>query len=164
MSKKKDDFVLEDYYIVRPEISIETVNKAIAEIRKYLPDYKGDRSATLIELDAFLSKKYKAKKADWKDIDKCTRTKIKRYNKYCQTVFCMSECHIPDEEYYSSYIIEREHCIYPSKDKDDFFYDMFLIVGSNDGKHFTSSYVGGQSDGFLYEMYVLKGKHLEECK
>lgn len=164
MKKKKVPFNIDDYYIIRPEISIELVDKTVVEIRKYLPYFKVNCRATLIELDEFMTKKYKAQKADWKDIDKCTRTKVRIYNKYCRTVFGVSECLVNDRDYYTSYIIEREHCIHPSTNKDAFFYDMFLIAGSNDGKHFTSYYVGGRSDSFLDEMCVLSGQYLKECK
>ena len=93
----------------------------------------------------------------YKDIDKCTRTAVRRYNKYCRTVFCVSEGHVTDDEYRQAYIVKRDNLRNPSVNADDFFYDLFLIVGSADGEKFTSCYVGGYSEGFCEEMYVLCG-------
>ena len=62
---------------------------------------------------------------------------------------------VSDDEYYSSYVIKRENRINPSIDEDDYFYDVFVIVGSNDGKSPTSYFIGGSSDGLSEEMYML---------
>lgn len=163
MRNKKDVFKIKDYYNLH-RVSMEIINSALVEIKKYLPEYKGDRCATLKELDEFMSVKYKAQRADWKDIDKCTKTDVRLYNEYCHTVFGISEGFVTDRDYATSYFIERKHCINPSTHKDDFFYDMFLIIGSKDGEHCTSYYVGGHSDGFLREMCVLSGQYLKERK
>lgn len=128
-------------------------------IMKFLPNFNQNKQISLEELDKFLMLKYKAEKADWKEIDKCTRTKIKKSNKYCKTVFCVSEGLVSDEDYYSSYIIKRENCINPSTNKDDYFYDVFIIIGSING-HPTSYFVGGHSDGLMEEMQLLINKCL----
>lgn len=111
----------------------------------------------MTELELFLKTKYRAQPADWKDIDKCTRTAVRRYNKYCRTVFCVSEGHVTDEEYRAAYIVKRDNLRNPSVNEDDFFYDLFLIVGSEDGEKPTSYFIGGYSEGLHEEIYVLCG-------
>ncbi len=137
------------------ELSREQAEDATERIAEFLPNYTAFAYVGLAELDMYLTLKYKAQKAYFKDIDKCTRTKIRKYNKYCKTVFCISEGLVSDDEYYSSYVIKRENRINPSIDEDDYFYDVFVIVGSNDGKSPTSYFIGGSSDGLSEEMYML---------
>lgn len=150
----------EDFFVINPTLPPGVTSEVYTEIRQLLPNFKlGDR-ALLTDLEFFLVEKYKAEKADWRDIDKCTKLKgVKKFNKYCQDVFCVSECKVTDEDYYSAYIIKRENCIKPSTNKDDFFHDLFLIVGSKDKKHLTSYYIGGYSYGFHAEIFVLSGKN-----
>ncbi|HQC54489.1 MAG TPA: hypothetical protein PKX91_02055 [Clostridia bacterium] len=149
----------EDFIVVRPSLPADVTNETYAEIRQILPGFKLGDSVLLTDLEFFLVEKYKAVKADWRDIDKCTELKgVKKVNKHCQDVFCVSECKVTDEDYYSAYIIKRENCVNPSTNKDDFFRDLFLIVGSKDKKHLSSYYIGGYSYGFHVEMFVLCGK------
>lgn len=156
-NKNNDKIGGRDYNIFRPELSQDRALSAYKRIIAILPDFRIGESITLAELEKYLFKRYKAEKADWKDINNCTKTKVKRYNKYCTTVFCVSECHVPDEEYHSSYIIRRNNCIDPVMNSDDYFYDLFLIVGSEDKKHLSSYFIGGTSEGFAEEMYLLCG-------
>ena len=103
------------------------MNVAYNQIRYIKPAFQLGEQVHLKDLDSFLSKKYRAVKADWKDIDKCTKTKVKRFNKHCKTVFCVSEGHVSEEEYHCAYIINRENCINPSTNKDDFFMIYLLL-------------------------------------
>ena len=146
-----------DYYIIHSKLSSNRMNVAYNQIRYIIPAFQLGEQVHLKDLDSFLSKKYRAVKADWKDIDKCTKTKVKRFNKHCKTVFCVSEGHVSEEKYHCAYIINRENCINPSTNKDDFFYDLFIIVGSEDKVHFSSYYIGGYSDGLAEELFVLCG-------
>lgn len=163
-NKERNKIKSDDYITIRSVVPAERLNSATQHIAKVLPAFHLEKQVTLADLEKFLKIKYKAAKADWKDIDSCTRKNIKRYNKYCQTVFCISECQVLDEEYYASYIIKREHCIKASMDVDDFFYDLFIIIGSKDNVHPSSFYVGGQSEGILDELFVLCGKHLTKAQ
>lgn len=157
--KNKGCIKIKEYVVTNnSDISTEQIAVATKAIIDVLPNYNVSKPITLEELDGFLILKYKAEKAHWKDIDKCTLTKIRKYNKYCKTVFCISEGLVSDDEYYSSYIIKRENCIDPSTNKDDYFNDVFIIVGSSDKVHPTSYFVGGHSGGLLEEMQVLIGK------
>lgn len=151
-----------EYIIYRHELSADRINKAYIQIKNIIPNFRFGEQVKLTDLEIFLSKKYRAIKAKWQDIDSCTKTKVKRYNKYCKTVSCVSEEHVSDEEYYCAYIIKRENCISPSSNKDDFFYDLFVIVGSEDQEHLSSYYIGGFSAGFAEELYVLCGKNNEK--
>lgn len=165
MKKKKtngNNIEKNDYYVFSYKLSDERLEKAYKRITRFLPSFKLGTRASLKDIDFFLAEKYKAVQADWKEIDACTRTKIKRYNKYCQTVFCVSESYVTDDDYHTAYIIKREHLINPSFEKDDFFYDLFLIVGSEDKEHITSYFIGGSSEGFAEEIYVMCGKKLTE--
>lgn len=146
-----------DYIVYRPGLSSDRINKAYDRIIRIIPAFGVGEKAALADLELFLSKKYKAVKAGWKDINSCTKTKVKRFNKYCKTVFCVSEGHVSDEEYHCAYIIKRENCVNPSANKDDFFYDVFVIVGSEDQVHLSSYYIGGFSNGLAEELYVLCG-------
>lgn len=146
-----------DYIIFNAKLSEKRITAALERIASVLPGFRLCESVTLVDLDKYLSERYKAIKADWKDINKCTRTRVKRYNGYCKDVFCVSEAHVVNEEYYSAYIIKRENCVNPSVNSDDYFYDMFVIAGSEDGKSLSSYYIGGYSEGFADEMYVLCG-------
>lgn len=148
-----------DYMIFHSKLSVDRMSAAYQKIREVLPAFQQGKQVNLKDLDIFLTKKYKAVKANWKDIDSCTKTKVKRYNKYCKTVFCVSEAHVTDDEYYCSYIIKRENLINPPFNKDDFFYDMFIIVGSEDKIHLSSYFIGGSSEGFADEFYVLCGNN-----
>lgn len=161
MDEQEIGFDIKDYYQIEAEHQVEIVREIILEIRKYLPEYKGDRCATLKELDEFLSKKYNAKKAVLDDINKCTRTKF-RYKKKYRTVNFVGEGMVTEEDYYASYIIEHENCINPFEDKDCFFYDIFLTIGSKDGIHFTSFNNGGYSDDIIEELGILSGQCLKE--
>lgn len=147
----------EEMFAKGAKLSAEREKKALTDIRAVLPGFcSGDR-ATLVELERFLFEKYGAEKVDWRDIDRCTRTKVKRYNKYCRTVFCVSEGHVADEEYRAAYIVKRDNLRNPSVNEDDFFYDLFFIVGSEDGEKLSSYFIGGYSEGFHEEMYLLCG-------
>lgn len=157
MRKKQKYSDMDDCFIIRGKLSCERTRLAIERIVSVLPDFRLGDQVILTELDRFLREKYKAEKADFKDIDKCTRTKVRRYNKYCNDVFCVSENHVENGEYVCSYIIKRENCINVSENRDDFFYDMFVIVGSEDGERLSGYYIGGYSEGFAEEMYVLSG-------
>lgn len=157
MKKNQIGSAADDCFVVRGKMSAERTKAALERIVAVLPDFRFGEQVKLAELDRFFRIKYKAEKADWKDIDKCTRTKVKRYNRYCNDVFCVSEAHVTNEEYRGAYIVTRENCVRYSADKDDFFYDMFVIVGSEDGERLSSYYIGGYSDGFAEEMFVLCG-------
>lgn len=148
-----------DYVVFGSKLSAERMTAAYKRIAEILPAFRLGERVSLKDLDAFLTTKYRAEKADWKDIDTCTRTKVKRYNKYCKTVFCVSEAHVTDDECYCSYIIKRGNLIKPPFNRDDFFYDMFIIVGSEDKAHLSSYFIGGSSEGFADELYVLCGNN-----
>ena len=148
----------EDGFVtVTASLTAERAEAALRSINEVLPRFRAGETVTLTDLESFLTAKYRAQPADWKDIDKCTRTKVKRYNKYCRTVFCVSEGHVADEEYRAAYIVKRDNLRNPSVNEDDFFYDLFLIVGSEDGEKPTSYFIGGYSEGFHEEMYLLCG-------
>lgn len=153
----KPDIDEAEFVAVSSALPADRAEAALARINEVLPRFRAGETATLTELELFLKTKYRAQPADWKDIDKCTRTAVRRYNKYCRTVFCVSEGHVTDDEYRQAYIVKRDNLRNPSVNADDFFYDLFLIVGSADGEKFTSCYVGGYSEGFCEEMYVLCG-------
>lgn len=146
-----------DYIVYHPGLSSDRINQAHHQIKSIIPAFGLGEQVLLTDLELFLSKKYKAVKAGWKDINSCTKTKVKRFNKYCKTVFCVSESHVSDEEYHCAYIIKRENCVNPSANKDDFFYDLLVIVGSEDKLHLSSYYIGGFSNGLAEELYVLCG-------
>ena len=145
------------FIAVKGKLYEERSRAALERVKSVLPDFRFGEQVKLAELDRFLRIKYKAERADWKDIDKCTRTKVKRYNRFCKDVFCVSEAHVTNEEYRVAYIVKRENCVRPSTDKDDFYYDMFVIVGSEYGERLSSYYIGGYSEGFADEMFVLCG-------
>ena len=64
------------------------------------------------------------------------------------------EGYVSDEEYHCAYIIKRENCVNPSANKDDFFYDLFVIVGSEDKVHLSSYYIGGFFLGPAGEIFI----------
>ena len=72
-------------------------------------------------------------------------------------MFCVSEGHVADEEYRAAYIVKRDNLRNPSVNEADFFYDLFLIVGSEDGENLSSYFIGGYSEGLHEEKYVLCG-------
>ncbi len=157
--KRNKDMKKSDYFVLtKSNLSSEQLAAAKKRIIEFLPNFNENEHIRLAELDKFLMLKYNAEKVDWKEIDKCTRTGIRKYNKFCKTVFCVSEGLVSDENYSSSYIIKRENCINPSTNKDDYFYDVFIIVGSVDD-HPTSYFVGGHSDGLIEEMELLVKKN-----
>ncbi len=156
-SVRKSDIDEAEFVTVSSALSEARSEAALRSINEVLPQFRAGDVATLGELKLFLSVKYRAQPADWKDIDKCTRTKVRRYNKYCRTVFCVSEGHVADEEYRAAYIVKRDNLRNPSVYEDDFFYDLFLIVGSEDGEKPTSYFIGGYSEGLHEEIYVLCG-------
>lgn len=156
-SVRKSDIDEAEFVTVSSALSEARAEAALRSINEVLPQFRAGDVATLGELKLFLSVKYRAQPADWKDIDKCTRTKVRRYNKYCRTVFCVSEGHVADEEYRAAYIVKRDNLRNPSVNEDDFFYDLFLIVGSEDGEKPTSYFIGGYSEGLHEEIYVLCG-------
>ncbi len=156
-SVRKSDIDEAEFVTVSSALSEARSEAALRSINEVLPQFRAGDVATLGELKLFLSVKYRAQPADWKDIDKCTRTKVRRYNKYCRTVFCVSEGHVADEEYRAAYIVKRDNLRNPSVNEDDFFYDLFLIVGSEDGEKPTSYFIGGYSEGLHEEIYVLCG-------
>ncbi len=153
----KPDIDEAEFVAVSSALPADRAEAALARINEVLPRFRVGDVATLGELKLFLSVKYRAQPADWKDIDKCTRTKVRRYNKYCRTVFCVSEGHVTDEEYRMAYIVKREDLENPSVNGRDFFYDLFFIVGSEDGEKLSSYFIGGYSEGFHEEMYLLCG-------
>ena len=153
----KPDIDEAEFVAVSSALPADRAEAALARINEVLPRFRVGDVATLGELKLFLSVKYRAQPADWKDIDKCTRTKVRRYNKYCRTVFCVSEGHVTDEEYRQAYIVKREDLENPSVNGRDFFYDLFFIVGSEDGEKLSSYFIGGYSEGFHEEMYLLCG-------
>lgn len=159
MSNKDAIFDVLNFNVIRGRLSEARAKSAIARITRVVPDFKYGERIALKDLDKFLKTRYNARNAEWREIDKCTRTKIKRHNKYCDNVFCVSEAHVTDEEYCGAYIIKRENCIDPSDNADDFFYDVFIIVGSEDGIRLSSYYIGGYSDGLAEELYVLCGNN-----
>ena len=138
----KPDIDEAEFVAVSSALPADRAEAALQSINEVLPRFGAGETATLTELEL---------------IDKCTRTAVRRYNKYCRTVFCVSEGHVTDDEYRQAYIVKRDNLRNPSVNADDFFYDLFLIVGSADGEKFTSCYVGGYSEGFCEEMYVLCG-------
>lgn len=156
-SVRKSDIDEAEFVTVSSALSEARSEAALRSINEVLPQFRAGDVATLGELKLFLSVKYRAQPADWKDIDKCTRTAVRRYNKYCRTVFCVSEGHVADEEYRAAYIVKRDNLRNPSVNEDDFFYDLFLIVGSEDGERLSSYFIGGYSEGFHEEMYLLCG-------
>lgn len=156
-SVRKSDIDEAEFVTVSSALSEARSEAALRSINEVLPQFRAGDVATLGELKLFLSVKYRAQPADWKDIDKCTRTKVRRYNKYCRTVFCVSEGHVTDDEYRMAYIVKRDNLRNPSVNEDDFFYDLFLIVGSEDGEKPTSYFIGGYSEGLHEEIYVLCG-------
>ena len=153
----KPDIDEAEFVTVSSALSEARAEAALRSINEVLPQFRAGDVATLGELKLFLSVKYRAQPADWKDIDKCTRTGVKRYNKYCRTVFCVSEGHVTDDEYRQAYIVKREDLKNPSVNACDFFYDLFFIVGSEDGEKLSSYFIGGYSEGFHEEMYLLCG-------
>lgn len=157
--KKEKEVDINDFTVFKGKLSVERAKQAYERIKTFLPDYHYGENVRLVDLNLFLLKKYKAEMVGFKDIDKCTRTKVKRYNKYCNDVFCVSEGHVVNKEYICSYIIKREYCNNVSENKDDFFHDLFVIAGSEDGKRLTSYYIGGYSEGFAEEMYLLCGNN-----
>ncbi len=157
--KKEKEVDINDFTVFKGKLSVERAKQAYERIKTFLPDYHYGENVTLVDLNSFLIKKYKAEIVNFKDIDKCTRTKVKRYNKYCNDVFCVSEGHVVNEEYICSYIIKREYCNNASENEDDFFHDLFVIAGSEDGKRLTSYYIGGYSECFAEEMYLLCGNN-----
>ena len=157
MKKNQRGSIDDDCIVVGGKLSAERSRAALERVKSVLPYFRFGEQVKLAELDRFLRIKYKAERADWKDIDKCTRTKVKRYNRFCKDVFCVSEAHVTNEEYRVAYIVKRENCVRPSTDKDDFYYDMFVIVGSEYGERLSSYYIGGYSEGFADEMFVLCG-------
>lgn len=156
-SVRKSDIDEAEFVAVSSALPADRAEAALRSINEVLPRFRVGDVATLSELRIFLSVKYRASEADWKDIDKCTRTGVKRYNKYCRTVFCVSEGHVADDEYRQAYIVKREDLENPSVNGRDFFYDLFLIVGSEDGEKLSSYFIGGYSEGFHEEMYLLCG-------
>lgn len=155
--KSNNDLKINDLYIFNSKLSADRMNNAYKRITDYVPSFKLGSHISLKDLEHFLIGKYKAVQANWKDINMCTKTQVKRYNKYCQTIFCVSEGLVSDDEYYSSYIIKRVNLINPSLNRDEYFFDLFLIVGSEDKQYLTSYYVGGSSEGFAEELYVMCG-------
>lgn len=125
-SVRKSDIDEAEFVTVSSALSEARSEAALRSINEVLPQFRAGDVATLGELKLFLSVKYRAQPADWKDIDKCTRTKVRRYNKYCRTVFCVSEGHVADEEYRAAYIVKRDNLRNPSVNEDDFFTTCFL--------------------------------------
>ena len=99
MNNKDVDFDALNFNVVRGKLSAARAKSASARIMRVVPDFKYGERIALKDLDKFLKTVYKARNAEWREIDKCTRTKVKRYNKYCDNVFCVSEAHVTDEEY-----------------------------------------------------------------
>lgn len=148
---------IDNITIVHPELSEERFLAAYRRIKNVLPRFRPGEAVGLADLDAFLISKYRAERTNWKAINLCTLTKVKRFNARCRTVFCVSEGHVADEEYILAYRIRHADCIRSHYNKDDYFYDMFVIVGSEDGRTLSSYFIGGDSEGFREEMFVLSG-------
>lgn len=157
MHDKQFDVEPIDIGATQSESKTEWLAAACDRIRAILPAFCPGEAVGLADLDAFLISKYRAERTDWKAINLCTLTKVKRFNTRCRTVFCVSEGHVADEEYILAYRIRHADCIRPHYNKDDYFYDMFVIVGSEDGRTLSSYFIGGDSEGFREEMFVLSG-------
>ena len=80
MSKHQND--RNDYMLFHSKLSADRMNAAYTKIKEILPSFQLGQQVQLEDLDIFLTKKYGAVKADWKENDTSTKTKVKTYNKY----------------------------------------------------------------------------------
>lgn len=133
------------------------IKKEIEFINKQLEKHQHYSRYTLQDMDKFLDIIYCAEKIELEEINNCTKKGIKRYNKYCKTVECISEGFVIDNQYIGTYKILKKNM----KTTDycgDCFIDTVIIIGSNDNVHPTNFYIGGGSKKLGLQMNILCSK------
>lgn len=149
----------DNYYIIYGNLNypLTKIKKEIEFINKQLECNLANTRYTLHDIDKFLKITYYAEKIELKEINNCTKNGIKRYNKHCKSVECISEGFVSDNKYVGTYKILRNN-MQTTDYYGDCFIDTVIIIGSDDNVHPTDFYIGGGSKKLGLQMNILCSK------
>lgn len=162
MSKNLKEVIMSkdnnDYYIVNGSINYKKSNIAdeINFIKNTISTNKV-KCFTIEDLVKFLKINYLAVRIELPEINHCTQRGIKRYNKYCKTVNCISEGFVSDKDFIAVYKILKKD-LGVNEYTGDCYIDTIVIVGSEDKIHADSFYIGGGCRRLGLQMNILCNK------